>query len=148
MRQLIVTVLLVIGGILSVVASFGVWAERTVYDEDGFVSTVDAVFDDEDVQEVLALRLADATYELIGVDELVADVLIGLEGLLAEAAAALAERTENIDILDDVIEPDVGETVEDQSTRDGPSLTVLSRPLSNAVHELLFEAALAVLQCS
>ena len=134
MRQLIVTLLLILGGIFSVVASAGVWAERTVYDEDGFVSSVDAVFADEDVQLVLAQRLADATYELIGGDELVTGVLSGLDDLLADAAEAVADRIENI------------EAVEAERTRRAPSLTLLTGPLSNAVRELLFEASLSVIR--
>ena len=146
MRQFIVTLLLILGGIFSVVASIGVWADRTVYDEDGFVSSVDAVFNEEDVQIVLARGLSDATYELIGGDELVNNVLVGVDDLLAEAIEAVAERTENIDILDDIIDPEIGENVGEESTRDGLSLTLLAGPLSETLRDLLFEAALAVLR--
>ena len=130
-RSLIVVALLILGSIASVVASVGVWAERSVYDEDGFVSSVDAVFDEEPVQAAIAHRLGDATYELIGVEDLVTGVLVGLDDLLADAGAAVGERTEN---------------VEAESTRDRPSLTLLAVPLSNAVRELFFKASLSVIR--
>ena len=133
-RSLIVVVLLILVGVSSIVASVGVWAERAVYDEDGFVSSVDAVFDEEAVQQEIALRLADATYELIGVDDLLTSVLVRLDDLLEGAAEAVRERAENVD------------AVEVESTRDGPSLTILAGPLSNAVRELLFEASLSVIR--
>ena len=134
MRQFVVTILLILGGLLSVAANVGVWAERSVYDEDGFVSSVDAVFEEEVVQVAIAQRLGDAAFELIGVERLVTGMLAGLDDLLANAAEAIAERTDNI------------EAVEAEPTREGPSLTLLTGPLSGAVRELLFQASLSVIR--
>jgi hypothetical protein len=58
-RLLVVSFLILLGSVLSVPAAIAVWQEREIQDEDAFVSTVSDVFANEDVQEVVALRLTE-----------------------------------------------------------------------------------------
>ena len=58
-RGLAVALLLLVGGLASILASVGVWTQRAIIDEDGFASRVDEVIDRESVQLLLAERLSD-----------------------------------------------------------------------------------------
>lgn len=59
-RSLTAGLLLVLGALLSVPASIAVWQDRQVLDEDRFVASANEALDDNDVQAVLAARMADA----------------------------------------------------------------------------------------
>jgi hypothetical protein len=59
-RFLIVSLLVLLGGILSVPAAIAIWQEREIQDEDAFVQNVSDVFTDESVQELTATRLTQA----------------------------------------------------------------------------------------
>jgi len=58
MRGILAALLLVIGGVTAMLANVGQWVDYTIYDTDGFVSTVDDVLGDEDVQRVVAERFS------------------------------------------------------------------------------------------
>jgi hypothetical protein len=62
-RTILTTVLLGIGAIALIAANVGVWVQRDIYDTDGFVSTTDEVFRDDDVQAAIAERFATRLYE-------------------------------------------------------------------------------------
>jgi hypothetical protein len=62
-RFLIVSFLIILGGILSVPAAIAVWQEREIQDEDAFVQNVHEVVNNEDVQVLLAQRLTDRILE-------------------------------------------------------------------------------------
>jgi hypothetical protein len=62
-RFLIVSFLIVLGGVLSVPAAIAVWQEREIQDEDAFVQNVHEVVNNEDVQVLLAQRLTDRILE-------------------------------------------------------------------------------------
>ena len=59
-RFLIVSLLVLLGGILSVPAAIAIWQEREIQNEDAFVQNVSDVFTDESVQELTATRLTQA----------------------------------------------------------------------------------------
>ena len=55
MRTLLVVMLVVLGGLLTIPGSIGIWQERAILDEDAFVDTVDKAFEQkEEVQSALA----------------------------------------------------------------------------------------------
>jgi hypothetical protein len=57
LRGLAVWLLIVAGGVLLFVANAGIWVDREVYDSDNFVSTTNEIFEDPEVQAVMAERL-------------------------------------------------------------------------------------------
>lgn len=58
-RSITSLIALLLACVLAFSANIGVWIDRTVYDTEGFVTTTKAVFDDPDVQQVIAREIAD-----------------------------------------------------------------------------------------
>ena len=84
MRTFIVVALVALGGLLTIPGSIGVWQERAILDEDAFVDTVDAAFEDEEVQSVLANRLTDAAMEHLEIRGRIGEGLAELESRAGE----------------------------------------------------------------
>jgi hypothetical protein len=57
-RGSLVVLFCIIGAVFLLLANATVWANRTVFDTDNFVDTVNRALDDEEVQQQLALRLS------------------------------------------------------------------------------------------
>jgi hypothetical protein len=83
MRSLLVGLLLALAALVAILGNVGLWVDRTVYDTDGFVSTVDNVLDDEDVQQVIATRFSEELFAN-------ADIEVRLREELPEGLAFLA----------------------------------------------------------
>ena len=62
-RSLLVVIFLFLGAVFAITANATVWANRTVFDTDRFVTTVDRALDDPTVQQSLATRLSDTLIE-------------------------------------------------------------------------------------
>jgi hypothetical protein len=75
MRGILVALLLIVGGVAAMLANVGQWVDYTIYDTDGFVSTVDDVFSDEDVQRVVAERLSADIVAAAGTEERLSEEL-------------------------------------------------------------------------
>jgi hypothetical protein len=78
-RKITVGVLILLGAVLLVPGSLQIWQERVLLNEDKFVSTIDEVFDDETVQNVLARRLTDEIMERRGLEAQVGEALGNLQ---------------------------------------------------------------------
>ncbi len=153
MRSLLVVILLALGGVLALLSNLGLWVDRTVYDTDGFVSTVGGVLDDEDVQQVMAERFTEELFEAADIeDRLQAELPEGLKFLslplsnaardfLTDASVRLLERERFQDVRDRalrethslliaIIEDDSGAI----TTEDG-KLVLDLRPIVEAVAE-------------
>jgi hypothetical protein len=61
-RSVTAGLLLLFAGILAIGANLVVWANRTVFDSDRFVATVDPVLRDKDVQVVISQRLTEELF--------------------------------------------------------------------------------------
>jgi hypothetical protein len=59
LRGLAVWLLIIAGGILIFVANAGIWVDRQVYDSDNFVNSTNEIFEDPEVQALLADRLTE-----------------------------------------------------------------------------------------
>ena len=127
-RGVVIGVLLVLGALLTVTANVGVWSQRALFDEAGFADRVNAVFQDEDVQNVIALRVTDEVSTALEIDETVED--------------ALAQIEDGINSID-VETP--GDVVDVDTTERDINLGLLARPLAAAFDRLIFEATLGVL---
>jgi hypothetical protein len=79
MRAIIAGLLVVVGGLLTVPGSIGVWQERAILDEDAFVDTVDEAFEKEEVQTALANRLTNVIMEHLEVQDRIAEGLAEIE---------------------------------------------------------------------
>jgi hypothetical protein len=79
MRSALIVLLIVIGGILTIPGSIGLWQDRAVLDEDSFVNTVDEVFEQEEVQTALASRLTDGLMEYLEVRDRIGNALEELD---------------------------------------------------------------------
>lgn len=80
MRSFLVVMLVVLGGLLTIPGSIGIWQERAILDEDAFVDTVDEAFEQkEEVQSVLANRLTDAVMEHLEIRDRIGEGLAELE---------------------------------------------------------------------
>jgi len=78
-RFLIVSFLIILGGILSVPAAIAVWQEREIQDEDAFVQNVHEVVNNEDVQVLLAQRLTDRILERTNLRQRISEGLTEIE---------------------------------------------------------------------
>ena len=87
-RFLLVSFLIVLGGVLSVPAAIAIWQEREIQDEDNFIDTTNDVFENEDVQVLLATRLTDAIMERTELSSLIAEGLVEVEERAGERAPA------------------------------------------------------------
>lgn len=74
-RSVIAAFLFILGGVLLFTANVGVWVDRTVYEQDGFVETTSAIFDDEDVQQALAAELALQVYAAADLEARLQEIL-------------------------------------------------------------------------
>jgi hypothetical protein len=79
MRAIFAGLLVVVGGLLTIPGSIGVWQERAVLDEDAFVDTVDEAFEKEEVQTALADRLTNVIMEHLEVQDRIAEGLAEIE---------------------------------------------------------------------
>jgi hypothetical protein len=86
-RFLIVSFLIILGGVLSVPAAIAIWQEREIQDEDAFVQNVHDVVNDEDVQIVLASRLTDRIMTRTDLQQRISDGLANLEARADSDAA-------------------------------------------------------------
>lgn len=75
MRTAIATFLVLLGGILSVPASLAVWQERQFLNEDNFVTMSNDIFEDPEVQTVLANRLTNVVMERTDISQRINTVL-------------------------------------------------------------------------
>jgi hypothetical protein len=80
-RFFIVSFLIFLGGVLSIPAAIAVWQERQIQDEDRFVETTNEVFENEEVQHLVATRLTE--FIMTRAD---------LRGAIREGVANLEER--------------------------------------------------------
>ncbi len=78
-RLLIVSFLIILGGVLSIPAAISIWQERQIQDEDNFVSTTTEVFEDEQVQVLLATRLTEVIMTQTDIQQYITDGLTDLE---------------------------------------------------------------------
>jgi hypothetical protein len=83
MRNLLAGMLLLVAALLALLANVGLWIDRTIYSTDGFVSTVDKVFDDEDVQQAVAERFTETLFEQANIEPRVQEALPQGLGFLA-----------------------------------------------------------------
>jgi hypothetical protein len=79
MRGALIVLLIVIGGILTIPGSIGLWQDRAILDEDSFIKTVDDAFEQEEVQTVLAGRLTDGLMEYLEVRDRIGNALVELD---------------------------------------------------------------------
>ena len=79
MRSLAAIILAVLGLVLSVPASVSAWQERTIYNEDEFVATIDNALAEEEVQIALASRLADTIVTQAEIQDRIGTTLQRLE---------------------------------------------------------------------
>lgn len=78
-RLLLVSFLIILGGVLSIPAAISIWQERQIQNEDRFVSTTMEVFDDEQVQVVVATRLTEVIMTKTDIQQYIHDGLANLE---------------------------------------------------------------------
>jgi hypothetical protein len=78
-RAFIAAALVVVGGLLTIPGSIGVWQARAVLDEDAFVDTVDEAFEKEEIQTALANRLTNVIMEHLEVQDRIAEGLAEIE---------------------------------------------------------------------
>jgi hypothetical protein len=76
-RRWLVTVLAILGVITLLVSTVGIWAKRNVLDTDRFVSRVDNIAADPDVDEAVSIRLTDAIMQLLDPQAFFEDALPG-----------------------------------------------------------------------
>jgi hypothetical protein len=96
-RGVTALLLLVIGTLLAIGANVGLWVDRTVYDTDGFVSTTQEVFQDEEVQALLARELADTLIRDGNLESrLYEELPRGLKFLALPLTDALADYVERL----------------------------------------------------
>lgn len=85
-RRVLVWILVVLTCISLILATIGVWANRTVWNTDRYVALVEPLASDPAVQQALAAKLTDAAFTALNVQQRVSDVLGQIKGLPAEAA--------------------------------------------------------------
>lgn len=69
LRTVVPAALILVGGLLAIPGSIGVWQERAVLDEDAFVDTVDEAFQAEEVEIALGNRLTGAVMRHLEIGE-------------------------------------------------------------------------------
>jgi len=79
MRSLAAIILAALGLLLTIPASVSGWQERTIYDEDEFVSTVEGALGQDQVQEALARRLTETIVEQTEIQDRIGTLLETLE---------------------------------------------------------------------
>lgn len=79
MRSLAAIILASLGLLLSVPASVSAWQERTIYNEDEFVATMDEALSQEEVQVALASRLTDTIVQQAEIENRIGTLLQRLE---------------------------------------------------------------------
>jgi len=127
MRGFAVVVLIIIGGVLSVPGTIGLWVEREIGDEDNFVATVNEVFEDEAVKTVLAERLTDTLMERLEIQRRIGDGLADIQSqrredapgdlVLLEGPLTLAARNVIFDVSFRLIDSELVAEVRDFSLR-------------------------------
>ncbi len=127
MRGFAVVVLIIIGGILSVPGTIGLWVEREIVDEDNFVGTVNEAFEDEAVRTVLAERLTDAVMERLEIRRRIGDGLADIQSqrredapgdlVLLEGPLTLAARNVIFEVSFRVVDSELVAEVRDVSLR-------------------------------
>ena len=126
-RLLVASFLIILGGVLSIPAAISIWQERQIQDEDNFVSTTTEVFEDEQVQVVLATRLTEVIMTQTDIQQYISDGLVDLEDragtnvpagikLLAAPLTRLATQTV-YDICLDILQSDAFSTVLETALR-------------------------------
>jgi hypothetical protein len=126
-RLIIVSFLIVLGGVLSIPAAIAVWQEREIQDEDAFVQNVHEVVTDEDVQIVLATRLTERVMTRTDLQARIGEGLTNLEEradsdaarglrLLAAPLTRLARETINRICLD-ILRSDAFDTILETAAR-------------------------------
>jgi hypothetical protein len=126
-RFLAVSVLIFLGGILSIPAAIAIWQEREIQDEDAFVQNLQDITNDEDVQVVLAARLTDRILIRTDLRERISEGLANLEEradsdaarglrLLAAPLTRLARETINRICLD-ILRSDAFDTILETAAR-------------------------------
>ena len=127
MRGFAVVVLIIIGGILSVPGTIGLWVEREIVDEDNFVGTVNEALEDEAVRTVLAERLTDAVMERLEIRRRIGDGLADIQSqrredapgdlVLLEGPLTLAARNVIFEVSFRVVDSELVAEVRDVSLR-------------------------------
>ncbi len=125
-RGILVAVLLIAGGLFSVFANIGVWSQRAIFDADGFTSRVNATFEDDEVQDSIALRFTEKVSDALEVDERIDNALTRIEETVNQRGSVSADAPEGEG--DEAIE-----------------LDLLVRPLARAFDRLIYESTVAVL---
>ncbi len=127
MRGFAVVALIILGGVLSVPGTIGLWVEREIVDEDNFVGTVNEVFEDEAVKIVIAERLTDALMERLEIQQRIGDGLADIQSqrredapgdlVLLEGPLTLAARNVIFDVSFRLVDSELVAEVRDVSLR-------------------------------
>lgn len=121
-RRTLSIILIVVAALLAPLTVVASWAQTQIEDTDRYVATVGPLADDPDVQAYVAAALADTVYELLRVDELVAETL-----------------PEQLAPLGPVIGPAVRGSLDQAATRftTSPAFARLWREANRAAHTLI-----------
>jgi len=127
MRGFAVVALIILGGVLSVPGTIGLWVEREIVDEDNFVGTVNEALEDEAVRTVLAERLTDAVMERLEIRRRIGDGLADIQSqrredapgdlVLLEGPLTLAARNVIFEVSFRVVDSELVAEVRDVSLR-------------------------------
>ena len=116
MRDFAAGVLLVLGALLAVSANVGVWVDRTVFDTDEFVSTTDAILEDEHVRLAIADRFVEEIFAKNDIEGRIRDSLPeGLQFLAPQASRVVRELIIEAALL--VLDSDALRTVRNEALR-------------------------------
>ena len=116
MRDFAAGVLLVLGALLAVSANVGVWVDRTVFDTDEFVSTTDAIFEDEHVKLAIADRFVEEIFVRNDIEGRIRDSLPeGLQFFAPQASRVVRELITEATLV--VLDSDALRTVRNEALR-------------------------------
>jgi len=94
-RQVAIALLVTLGGLLTIGACVGIWAQRQALDTDEWVETSDRLLEDEPIRTAIGLHLVDRLYDTDAVEARLEQVLPPrLDPLAAPAAAALKQAAQ------------------------------------------------------
>jgi hypothetical protein len=85
-RGFLVGLLVVLTCLSIVIATIGVWANRTVWNTDRYVALVAPLASDPAVQAGLSVKLTDAAFTALDVQQRISDALANVKGLPTEVA--------------------------------------------------------------
>lgn len=120
-RARLAVVLVVLSSLLVIVSTVAVWAHRTAFDTDGFMSTVEPALDDPALYAALSDTVAEQALDVLDLDNRVADRLTELdESLAAGLMSAIPQDGRASQLLDRL---------------DRPTLAVLGPPIAARVEE-------------